>query len=86
MTLVLLLDLREYSPLIKYKDGFPRLSTQISTVLKNGLIPKISLFIKKENLGENPSLKLFVGPARRTTSVKTLQEISVPWTLWTQNL
>jgi hypothetical protein len=33
--LVLLLDLREYSPLIKYKAGFPRLIPQISTVLKN---------------------------------------------------
>ena len=31
MTLVLLLDLREYSPLIKYKAGFPRLIPQIST-------------------------------------------------------
>ena len=31
MTLVLLIDLREYSPLIKYKAGFPRLIPQIST-------------------------------------------------------
>ena len=46
-------------------------------------------------MGENPSFKnCIVGLARRfvhkkrnlskTTSVKTLQETSVPWTLWTQ--
>jgi hypothetical protein len=63
---------RNNHPQIKYKDGFQDLIIQILTVLKNGLIPKISLFYQEGNLGENPSLKLFVGPARRTTSVKTL--------------
>jgi hypothetical protein len=77
MTLVLLLDLREYSPLIKYKAGFPRLIPQISTVLKNEIIPKISSLSRRKTLEKIQASKLFVGPVRRTTSVKTLPDSSV---------
>ena len=38
---------RNNHPQIKYKDGFQDLIIQILTVLKNGLIPKISLFYQE---------------------------------------
>ena len=76
-------------PQIKYKDGDARLilNPQISTVLKNGLKPRISLFYQEgKPLEKIQASKLFVGPGKRTTSVKLSRKHQFLWTLWTQNL
>jgi hypothetical protein len=49
------------------------------TVLKNGLIPKISLFYQEgKPLEKIQASKLFVGPAKADNKCQTLQEASVP--------
>jgi hypothetical protein len=69
-------------PLIKYKDGDARLillllifNPQISTVLKNGLKPRFSLFYQEgKPLEKIQASKLFVGPGRKGQQVSTVQE------------